>query len=282
MPKEEELRAGSMNVGRMKGRSAEIVETATRKLDCGFLQETKWKGVLCPSQSHSQVRWLKGKDSAYKVFWSGNSEGTNGVGILLAKKWTDKVFEVQRPSDRIILLKLIIGKTVCTLVNVYAPQQGSPEAEKGRFYDQLNAVVARIPLSEVLIPGGDWNGHVGRAADGFEEVHGGFGYGERNDEGGRHLDFAVPHDLVIGNTLFKKRNSHLIKYALGNHKTQVDYILFCRELRKYIRDVKVILGEECLTQHQPKTIGTRCHMVNMWPPAPIVRWIAINTMHFRH
>ena len=143
--------------------------TATRRrLDCGFLQETKWKGVLCPSQSRSQVRWLKGKDSVYKVFWSGNSEGTNGVGILLAKKWTDKVFEVQHPSDRIILPKLIIGKTVYTLVNVYAPQQGRPEAEKDRFYDQLNAVVARIPLSEVLISGGDWNGHVGRAAGGFE------------------------------------------------------------------------------------------------------------------
>ena len=108
-PKEEEFRTGSMNVGTMRGRSAEIVETATRRLDCGFLQETKWKGVLCPSQSRSQVRWLKGKDSVYKVFWSGNSEGTNGVGILLATKWTDKVFEVQRPSDRIILLKLIIG-----------------------------------------------------------------------------------------------------------------------------------------------------------------------------
>ena len=250
-PKEEEFRTGSMNVGTMRGRSAEIVETATRRrLDCGFLQETKWKGVLCPSQSRSQVRWLKGKDSVYKVFWSGNSEGTNGVGILLAKKWTDKVFEVQRPSDRIILLKLIIGKTVYTLVNVYAPQQGRPEAEKDRFYDQLNAVVAKIPLSEVLIPGGDWNGHVGRAADGFEEVHGGYGYGVRNDEGGRLLDFAVAHDLVIGNTLFKKRNSHLITYASGDHETQVDYILFRKGLRKYIRDVKVIPWEECLTQHR--------------------------------
>ena len=50
MPKEEEFRTGSMNVGTMRGRSAEIVETATRRrLDCGFLQETKWEGVLCPS-----------------------------------------------------------------------------------------------------------------------------------------------------------------------------------------------------------------------------------------
>ena len=68
--KEEEFRAGSMNFGTMRGRSAEIVETATRRrLDCGFLQETKWKGVLCPSQSRSQVRWLKGKDSVHTKYF---------------------------------------------------------------------------------------------------------------------------------------------------------------------------------------------------------------------
>ena len=44
-PKEEEFRTSSMNVGTMRGRSAEIVDTASRRrLDCGFLQETKWKG----------------------------------------------------------------------------------------------------------------------------------------------------------------------------------------------------------------------------------------------
>ena len=55
---------------------------------------------------------------------------------------------------------------------MYAPQQGRPGAEKDRFYDQLHAVTAKIPLSEVFIPLGDWNGHVGAAADGYEGVHG--------------------------------------------------------------------------------------------------------------
>ena len=50
--------------------------------------------------------------------------------------------------------------------------------------------------------------------------------------------------------IIQKRNSHLITYASGDHETQVDYILFRKGLRKYIRDVKVIPGEECLTQHR--------------------------------
>ena len=70
-PKKEEdyrFRIGTMNVGTMRGRSAEVVETADRRrLDIGFLQETRWKGVQCPSQSRTQVRRLKGKNSAYKV-----------------------------------------------------------------------------------------------------------------------------------------------------------------------------------------------------------------------
>ena len=259
------FRCMSINVGTMRGRGAEIVETSDRrKANLGLLQETRWKGSNCPKESHSQVRWIKGKASKSKFFWSGNSKGTNGVGILLAQKWAKSVFDVQRPSDRIIVLKLIIGKTVYAFVSVYAPQSGRPAAEKDLFYDQLNAVVAKIPLSEVLIPGGDWNGHVGSTAAGFEEVHGGFGYGERNEEGGRILDFAVAHDLIIGNTWFKKRLNHLITYESGDHSTQIDFILFRRSLRKLIQDVKVIPGEECFPQHRLLVLDFKMSV----PPTP--------------
>jgi len=33
---------------------------------------------------------------------------------------------------------------------------------------------------ELVLCTGDFNGHVGRWCDGYEEVHGGNGYGERN------------------------------------------------------------------------------------------------------
>ena len=246
-----ELRIGQMNVGSLRGRGDEVVETVgRRKLDVCLLQETRRRGAQDPNESRNQVKRWTVKGYVYKFFWSGNPMGTYGVGILLAEGWADKVFEVQRPSDSIILLKLIIGSTVYAIINVYAPQQGRPAADKDRFYDQLNAVIAKIPNNEELVIGGDWNGHVGKSADGFPQVHGGFGFGERNDEGGRLLDFAVAHDLVIGNTLFEKRDSHLITYASGDNQTQIDYILTRRRLRKSIRDVKVIPGEECLSQHR--------------------------------
>ena len=58
-----------------------------------------------------------------------------------------------------------------------------------------------------LFIGGDLNGYVGTTSAGFEAVHGGFGYGSRNQEGEEVLDFAVAFDLMIANTFFRKRIS---------------------------------------------------------------------------
>ena len=136
-----------------------------------------------------------------------------------------------------------------TFLSVYAPQAGLQKAEKDRFYDQLQSVMARIPASEVLIPLGDWNGHVGADSNGFEEVHHGKGFGVLNVEGERLLEFALANDLVVGKTCFRKRVSHLVTYSSSNHSTQIDYILYRKSFRKAVNDVKVIPTEECVQQH---------------------------------
>ena len=168
---------------------------------------------------------------------------------MLAEKWVDKVFEVQRITDRILMLKIIIGKQIFTFVALYAPQAGRPVAEKDSFYNQLQSAVMGIPDSEEIIFLGDWNGHVGAAADGFEVIHGGHGFGKRNPEGERVLDFAFANDLVVGNTLFTKRESHRVTYSSGGNKTQVDYVLYRRNFRGKVTNVKVIPGEEVVQQH---------------------------------
>ena len=71
-----------------------------RKVDLCCLQEIR-------GRSHG-VRIIVGKDSRYKYFWSGNNEGSGGVGILLAEKWWEKVFEVQPVSDRILLVRMVL------------------------------------------------------------------------------------------------------------------------------------------------------------------------------
>ena len=80
------------------------------------------------------------------------------------------------------------------------------------FFDQLRAVTARIPSCEILIPCGDWNGHIGPADTKYREVHGVMSYGRPEPEGDRFLEYALAFDLFVGNTCFKKRDSHLSRY----------------------------------------------------------------------
>jgi hypothetical protein len=45
------------------------------------------------------------------------------------------------------------------------------------------ALVSSVLISEKLFIGGDLNGHICSTRVDFDEVHGGFGYGSRNQEG---------------------------------------------------------------------------------------------------
>jgi len=95
---------------------------------------------------------------------------------------------------------------------------------------------------------GDFNGHVGKMQDGYKGTHGGFGYGKRNIEGERVLDFADSFGLKFANTWFKKDDEKLITYEFGGSKTAIDYILVGKEEK--VRNVKAIPGEEVMMQHR--------------------------------
>ena len=139
------FKIASWNIGSMRGRSSEIVETITRRnVDLCCVQEVRWRGA--------SARHITGKDYRYKFFWVGNNQGTSGIGVLLAEKWVDKVYDIKRVSDRIMLIKLLVGEAaVFTVLSVYAPQTGLEESTKDAFYDSLQTVISELPDKEIVI-----------------------------------------------------------------------------------------------------------------------------------
>jgi hypothetical protein len=107
-----------------------------------------------------------------------------------------------------------------------------------------------VPISEKLFIGGDLNGHAGSTRVGFEGVHGGFVYGRRNQEGEGILNFALAYDLIVANTLFRKRVSHLITFSSGQYCSQIDFIFARRQDRHACLDCKVIPRECVIPQHK--------------------------------
>ena len=95
-------------------------------------------------------------------------------------------------------------------------------------------------------------GHIGVDSTGYDEVHGGFGYGDRNAEGEMILESAAAMNMIIANTWFKKRGADKKVTFVRNDECQsaIDFILVRKSERAMVADVNVICTEEFIPQHR--------------------------------
>ena len=70
----------------------------------------------------------------------------------------EEIVDVKRVSDRIMLIKLVVGKSIVTVLSVYAPQAGLHESVKCFFYKNLQWTLTKISASEILFVYGNFNG----------------------------------------------------------------------------------------------------------------------------
>ena len=184
------------------------------------------------------------------MWYAGLDDRRSGVGILVSNKILEQVVDVKRCNDRIMLVRIVLGGEITSIISAYRPQVGLDELEKLYFWDCTNNIIGNILRDEKVFVGGDFNGHMGKEADSYESVHGGFGLGVRNESGEQLLHFSLAHDLVIANSIFKKKEEHLITYKSVVHTTQIDYALVRRTDKVSSRDYKLVFGTKMPTQHR--------------------------------
>jgi exonuclease III len=118
------IRLGTWNIGTLTGKSMELVDVMLRrKINILCLQETKWVG--------EKSRLIE--DSGFKLWYTGKDRRKNGVGIIVDKSLKDEVVEVKRIGDRIIRIKLVVGKEIVNVISAYAPQVGLEDSIKQKF-----------------------------------------------------------------------------------------------------------------------------------------------------
>ncbi|KAJ7978714.1 Craniofacial development protein 2 [Quillaja saponaria] len=144
----------------------------------------------------------------------------------------------------------MVDEEAFNIISAYAPQIGLEESTKKAFWEDLEEIVQGVPLGEKLFIGADLNSHVGSTNEGFKCVHGGYGYGVKNEGGESILDFVVAYDLILANTFFKKRESHLITFSSWPNKSQIDFVLTRKVDRAVCKDCKVLPSECLVSQHK--------------------------------
>jgi exonuclease III len=108
------------------------------------------------------------EDIGFKLWYTGNTSTKNGVCIVLDKSLKDGVVDIKCQGDRIILVKLLVGDLVFNVISSYAHQIGVNESVKMQFWEELDALVSSVPISEKLFIGGDLNGHICSTRVGFD------------------------------------------------------------------------------------------------------------------
>jgi hypothetical protein len=245
-----EIKVCTVNVGTMVGKGREVVDMLhRRRVDVCCVQEVRYKG--------SGTTTVGGGEEKYKFWYSGNKDGRGGVGIFVRYGLVEDVVQVVRTSDQVIRIEMVFGGRVYRIFSVYAPQAGRGAHERNVFFERLEEEMRAVPEEEGLIVGGDLNGHVGRERDGYEEVLGCYGMGERNEQGEAILDFCVSCGLKVANTYFKKDREKYITYKSGEAETQLDLILYRKRRGLDVRDCGAIPGEACLKQHRMVRVELR-------------------------
>jgi len=117
------FRVGTWNIDSLTGRSGELVEAlAERRMDVACVQETQWRASGC--------RFFGAIGKRYKLFWMGSIAKTDGVEIFVAEKWVDSVVGVERHSERVLVLKMVLGDCLLNVFMVYAPHSGKPDEKR--------------------------------------------------------------------------------------------------------------------------------------------------------
>ncbi|XP_057543264.1 uncharacterized protein LOC130821494 [Amaranthus tricolor] len=107
---------------------------------------------------------------------------SNFVGLNLQLIGLAPVVEVKRCSERIKLVRIVVGEEIISVISAYGPQVGNDEQVEQKFWDNLGDSV--------------WN-----------------------ESGENLLEFALVKKLLITNVIFRKKDKHLITYNSGGHET---------------------------------------------------------------
>ena len=264
------------------GSEGSSVREVDRKLDL-LVGEVKRYGILVAGIQ--ETKWF-GKDvwpaaEGFTFLHSGRPLPANGedaarnegVGIMLNPKataaWRDAGELWKAVSSRIVTARLKwVGKgqrrcggsretsnMFLSIVCAYAPTARAPPGVKDQFSSDLQETLDQIPQSDILVVLGDFNARVGVLKPGEDSWHGVIGrhgLDERNLAGEEFLQFCSVNQLTVMNTWFEKKDIYFGTWMHPATKKQhmIDLIVMRAAQRVVCRDVKVMRGANCWTDHK--------------------------------
>ena len=197
----------------------------------------------------------KSQDEHWRVVILSGTEDNihrHGVAIMMTKKAEQALMKWKPISDRIIYARFFSKYVKLSIIQVYAPMNEANIEDKDNFYEQLQTVVDSVHKHDILLVMGDLNAKVGEDNEGYDNIIGSHGVGERNDNGERLVDFCGLNDLVVTGTIFPHKliHKHIWTSPGGKTKNQIDHVLVNRQHQTSVMDTRAMRGADIASDHQ--------------------------------
>ena len=207
-----------------------------KKLDVCALSETKMKG-----KGECKFGDVEGRMSGVL-----RGRAREGVAILLSKRVLRRVVEWKEVSSRLMWVRVKWGKENWVFVSAYGPGSERNEEERESFWNSLSECLGQFKTWQNVVIMGDLNARVGDVM--VDNVIGRYGVAGVNESGRRCIEMCNEYDLVVGNTLFKKKRINKYTWVRTSSgkvvdKALMDYVLIDRKVVGRLLDVHVSRGE---------------------------------------
>ena len=184
----------------------------------------------------------------FHFFYSGveDNSGLHGVGFIMNQRTRNALLEWEPVSCRLARIRLKGNPA-----NVSPP----PVAllKRPRMISTVQQLSSSIAARDYLIVAGDFNARVGPSDQTTRQILGKFGQGHRCENGQRLVNYALMNHLVITNTIFQHKPSHLLTWHSndGVTKAQIDFILVRQRWRSSVQDSRSYNGADTGSQSGP-------------------------------
>ncbi|KAK2711762.1 hypothetical protein QYM36_012773 [Artemia franciscana] len=191
----------------------------------------------------------------FHFFYSGieDNSGLHGVGFIMNQRTRNALLEREPVSSRLARIRLKGNPANVSIISTYAPTRDATETTKDDFYGELQQSSSSIAARDYLIAAGDFNARVGPSDQTTRQILGKFGQGHRCENGQRLVNYALMNHLVITNTIFQHKLSHLLTWHSndGVTKAQIDFILVRQRWRSSVQDSRSYNGADTGSQSEP-------------------------------
>ncbi|KAI4798729.1 hypothetical protein KUCAC02_020531, partial [Chaenocephalus aceratus] len=157
-------------------------------------------------------------------------------------------------NEHLMIIRLMLASSqMATVISAYAPTLDAQDEVKEAFHAVLYTILSEDPKEDKLILLGDFNARVGRNHHLWRGTLGREGDGNTNSNGILLLTKCSEHNLVITNTLFRKKNNFKTSWMHPRSKLWhlIDYVIVHSKDRRDVLNTRAMTSaDDCWTDHR--------------------------------